>query len=164
MTRKSLSLITAIGILYVYLQSQLHSDDALFLVASASFWVNFLLLSFAVIAVIISFKEKFRTWEAYLANCIMAGFLSLSGSAGLIYSSANNYFSGFLKPMDYFIILELGIIYSVISLSYNHPPVKIKKLSSSYAFAGQRIRRQLSGVAARTVIMPGRHTPGQPAA
>jgi hypothetical protein len=164
MIRRFLSLATAIGILYVYLQSQLHSDDALFLVASPNFVVNIVLLSLSVIAVGISYKDKFRLWESYLASSVLGAILLFIGFAGVIYSSLDNHFAGLLKPLDYFILLELGIIYGIMSLTYNHPPVELKKLTNNYSLAGLRIRRQLSGLMVRSVIFPGRHTPGSRAA
>jgi hypothetical protein len=164
MTRKFLSLATAIGILYVYLQSQLHSDDALFLVTSSNFAVNIALLGLAAAAVGVSFKDKFKMWESYLANMVMGVTLLFVGSIGVIYTSLDNYFSGLLKPLDYFIIIELGIIYGIFSLTYSHPPVKLKKLTHSYSLASLRIKRQLSGLMVRTVILPGRHSSGPRAA
>lgn len=164
MIRRFLSLATAIGILYVYLQSQLHSDDALFLVTSPNIAVNIALLSLAVVGVRLSYKDKFKAWESYLASNIICAILLFVGAAGVIYSSIDNYFSGVIKPLDYFILLELGIIYGIIALTYSHPPVKLKSLSYNYSLASLRIKRQLSGLMVRTVIIPGRHTPGPHAA
>lgn len=160
MIRRFLSSATAIGILYVYLQSRLHSDDALFLVISSNIAVNIALLSLACLAVRLTYKDKFKVWESYLATVIIGGFLSMIGAAGIIYTSWDNYFGGIIKPMDYFILLELGVIYGIISLSYSHPPVKLKALNYNYSLAGLRVKQQLSGLMARTVIAPGRHTPG----
>jgi len=160
MVRRFLSLATAIGILYVYLQSQLHSDDALFLVTSSNIAVNIAMLSLAVVGVRLSYKDKFKAWETYLANNIIGGVLLFIGLAGVIYTSLDNYFSGAIKPLDYFILLELGIIYGIIGLTYSHPPVKLKKLTYNYSLASLRIKRQLSGLMVRTVIFPGRHTSG----
>jgi hypothetical protein len=164
MTRRFLSLATAIGILYVYLQSQLHSDDALFLVASSNIAVNLALLTLACIAVRISYMHKFKIWETYLAAAVTGAVLLFVGAAGVIYTSLDNYFSGLIKPLDFFLILELGIIYGIIGLSYSHPPVKLKVPTYNYSLAGLRIRQQLSGLMLRTVIIPGRHTPGPHAA
>jgi hypothetical protein len=49
-------------------------------------------------------------------------------------------------------------------LSYSHPPVKLKVPTYNYSLAGLRIKQQLSGLMLRTVIFPGRHTPGPHAA
>jgi len=160
MLRRFLSLATAIGILYVYLQSQLHSDDALFLVTSSNIVLNLALLSLACWAVRISYKNKFKAWESYLATVIIGGLLSFIGTAGVIYTGIANYFSGLIKPLDFFIILEIGVIYSLIGLSYAHPPVKLKTLSYNYSLAGLRIKQQVSSLVLRSVIIPGRHTPG----
>ena len=164
MTRRFLSLATATGILYVYLQSQLHSDDALFLVISSNVVLNLALLSLACLAARISYKDKFKAWESYLAAAITAAALTLVGSVGVIYTSWDNNFSGFVKPLDFFVILELGIIYSIIGLTYAHPPVKLKAPTYSYSIAGLRIKQQLSGLMLRTIIVPGRHTQGPTAA
>jgi hypothetical protein len=160
MIRKFLSLATAIGILCVYLQSQLHSDDALFLVTSSNIVLNLAMLGVACLAVRISYKDKFKAWESYLATVIAGGLLAFIGTVGIIYTSWSNYFSGLIKPVDYFIFLELGIIYGIISLTYSHPPIKLKAPAYNYSLAGLRIKQQLSGLMERTVIMPGRDTPG----
>jgi hypothetical protein len=163
MIRRLLSLATAIGILYVYLQSQLHSDDALFLVLSSNTAVNIVLLGLACLTVRISYMSKFKAWESYLGSVITAVLLLIIGAAGVIYTSWDNYFAGVIKPMDYFIILELGAIYGIISLSYSHPPIKLNASAHNYSLAGLRLKQQLSGLMERTVIIPGR-TPGPHAA
>jgi hypothetical protein len=164
MTRKFLSLATATGILYAYLQSQLHSDDALFLVLSSNIAVNLALLGLACLAVRLCYMDRFKAWETYLATAVAGGLLSFIGAAGVIYTSWDNYFGGFVKPLDYFVILELGVIYGMIGLSYGHPPIKLKAKAHNYTLAGLRMKQQLSGLALRAFTSPGRHTPGSHAA
>jgi len=146
MIRKYLSLVTAIGILYVYLLSQLRSGDALFLVTSSSLLINIVLLALAVAAVYISFVGKFKTAQAYIATSSASVLLSVMGLIGVAFSSLDNYFAGAIKPLDYLMFLQLGIIFSICSLSYKHQPVniksvaKLKLLRASYSqtFAGAK--------------------------
>jgi hypothetical protein len=133
MIRKGLSLVTAAGILYVYLQSQLHSTDALFLVTSDNLAVNAGLVSVAGAAVYISFMERFKTWRSYLACASASAALGLAGFLGIAFISIENSFSGAILPLDYIMIMLLGIILGICSLSYQHQPLP-KKVNASNLF------------------------------
>jgi hypothetical protein len=157
MIRKSLSLITATGMLYVYLLSQLRSDDALFLVASSSIVINLALLMTASASVYVAFLNgKFKTGRQYIASCYLAIGLSFIGLAGSLYSGMDNYFGGVIKPFDFLVILQLGVIFSICSLSYRHQRAKLTVPSFSLAFL-PRWKQQLSSLIETTKPgMPGR--------
>ena len=123
MLRKALSLVTAAGILYVYLQSQLHSADALFLVTSPNLAVNGGLVAIAGGVVYVSFMEKFKSWQSYIICAVAAITLGLVGFLGFSFASFENNFSGALLPMDYMLIMQLGIILGICTLSYRHAPL-----------------------------------------
>jgi hypothetical protein len=160
MTRKLLSFTTATGLLYVYLLSQLRSGDALFLVASDNIIVNLALLSLAVLAVKLSFSDKFESGVSYAAAAAGSAIAAVMAIAGLIYISVDNIFSGIFLPFDYVIILLLAVNYGLMCLTYSHPPVKFKMPSYKYTIPAMRIRQQLSGYLNRTVVIPGRRTSG----
>jgi hypothetical protein len=92
MTTKLLSSITASGIAYLILQSRLHSDDALFLVASGNIVINLGLGLIAGLAIYLSFIKKFKYRQAYLATLMAAVVLSVIGFAGFAYSGIDYYF------------------------------------------------------------------------
>ncbi len=125
MTRKLLSLVTAIGIAYVYLQSQLHSGDALFLIASDSLAVNFGLLILAASVLYVGFIGQFKAWYTYLSTALSSVVLSAWGLIGVVYAGASNNFTGIIKPLDYMIMLQVGIIFGICALSYRHQPLSL---------------------------------------
>ena len=130
MLRKALSLITAAGIVYVYLQSQLQSGDALFLVASPNLAVNAALVAIAGAAVYVSFMEKFKSWQSYVICTISSVALGLIGFLGFSFASIENNFSGAILPMDYMVLMLLGVILGICTLSYQHVPLP-RRISAS---------------------------------
>ena len=126
MTTKALSLVTASGLAYIILQSQLHSDDALFLVVSGNLVINLGLGAIAGLAIYLSCIKKFRYSQTYIATAAAAIALCAVGFFGFAYSGMANYF-GIIKPLDYVILLQLGIIFGLFSLSYKHPAAALNK-------------------------------------
>jgi hypothetical protein len=143
--------------LYVYLLSQLRSDDALFLVASSSIVINLALLMLASASVYVAFLDgKFKTGRQYITSSYLAIGLSFIGLAGSLYSGMDNYFGGVIKPFDFLVILQLGVIFSICSLSYRHQRAKLTVPSFSLAFL-PRWKQQLSSLIETTKPgMPGR--------
>jgi hypothetical protein len=113
MVKKSLSLVTAIAIAYVYLESQLQPGDALFLVTSSNIAVNAGLAAIACTGVYISFLDRFKYQQTYAAAVASAVMLSTLGLFGVMYSGFGNNFGGVIKPLDYLIILQLGVVLSI---------------------------------------------------
>jgi hypothetical protein len=113
MVKKILSLVTAIAIAYVYLESQLQPGDALFLVTSSNIAVNAVLVAIACAGVYISFLDRFKYQQTYIAAVASAVMLSTLGLFGVIYTGFGNYFGGVIKPFDYLIILQLGVVLSI---------------------------------------------------
>ena len=147
MTRKLLSLVTAIGMLYVYLQSQLHSADALFLITSDNTVVNLSLIIVAGLAVYVSFMDKFQSWQSYLATAGVAIVLALTGLVGFVYVGIGNYFDGLIKPFDYIILMQLGITFGICTLSYQHPSVKVP----GYRLLKLQLTQRLNGLSPKPV-------------
>ncbi len=145
MTRKFLSLAMAIGIAYLSLQGRLHSGDALFSIASSNLAVNLGLALFIVFAVYISFLDKFKYWQTYLATAVCAVLFGVVGLAGLAYMSLDNYFGAIIMPLDYVIFLELGIIYGICAASYKHQPVPLS-LPVYNRVAALRFKARLAGL------------------
>lgn len=126
MIKKAISLVTAIGILYVYLLSQLRSGDALFLITSDSLAVNASLVVIACACVYVCFAERFKHWQTYAACLSAAVLLSTLGLVGVVYTSIDNYFAGVIKPLDYLVLLQTGIIFGISALSNQHQPIPAK--------------------------------------
>lgn len=161
MTRKLLSLATATAIVYVYLQSRLHSEDALFLVISSSPLVNLVLLAIAGLAVRLAFNNSFSSVVSYCFGLILAITLSVVGIAGLAYSSIDNYFGGLVKPLDYVVLLQLGVIFSLSLLSSGHPFIRFSLPMPKYSFpAPVRWKKLVVAYLSKPVVLPTRRTSG----
>lgn len=122
MITKFISLATAIVTLDVYLQSQLSSNDPLFLLISNNIAVNMLMVSLAAIAVAVSFRKRFASWQGYALVSALAATLVILGAAG-------TFFSGFIYslwtiflPLNYLMMLEFGVVLGLCSLTYKHTP------------------------------------------
>jgi hypothetical protein len=157
MIRKSLSLITASGMLYVYLLSQLRSGDALFLVASSSILINLALLALAASSVYVAFLEdRFKSARQYAISAGLAIGLGVIGFIGAFYAGMDDSFGGVIKPFDYLVMLQLGIIFGICSLSYRHQPFKLSKLSSIKLTFMPRLKQQLVNIIeANKPALPG---------
>jgi hypothetical protein len=144
MTTKLLSLVTASGITYVSLQSQLHSDDALFLVASGNLVINIGLGVVAALAIYLSFIKQFKYRQTYTATVAAAIGLIFIGFAGFAYSGIDYYF-GIIKPLDYVILMQLGLIFGIYALSYKHPrtDLTLVRLSRDYGRFKRGLVRKL---------------------
>ena len=139
MTIKFISLASAIVTLDVYLQSQLHSNDPLFLFASNNLLVNVGLVILAALVVAVSFKSKFSNWISYLACCVLAACLVTIGVMGTFFSDFIYSFPSILLPLDYMLILEAGVVTGLCALTYKHQPIpyrlsRLKFHFPKYAF------------------------------
>lgn len=120
MIRKIISLATAIAILDVFLRSLLYPSEPLFLFTSANLLFNIGLVLLAVSLVVLSFKKRFRSWWVYAGCCAAAVALSLFSLTGLLYSDVDYKLYGIIKPFDYLLLLQTGIILGICVLSYKH--------------------------------------------
>ena len=131
MTQKAVSLSTAVAILAAYLWSQLQPNDALFSLMSANTALNIVLLALAALMVRLSFINKYKTKSAYLLTVIGAICGIVIAGIGLLSNTYNFNFIGWLGPIDFLLIGELGIFLSICALSYQHQPVMPKTLSAA---------------------------------
>jgi hypothetical protein len=123
---KGLSLITAAVILIIYQQSQLNSNDALFLFTSNNIVVNISLIALAVTAVRLSFINKFKRNWPYAFTVFGGVLLSVFGVAGVILSQVDYLFFNVFGPLDFLFLAEIGVIFSVCALSYQHQPLELR--------------------------------------
>ncbi len=126
MIQKGISLSTGTAILSVYLWSQLHPNDALFLFASANLLVNILMVGLAALLVRVSFMDKFQTLWGYKLAAGGAVFCLLIAAAGLIFSGLNYRVYGVFGPLDFLLLAEAGIILSLCALTYEHLPYEFR--------------------------------------
>jgi len=144
MITKFISSAGAIVTLDVYLQSQLHSNDPLFLFASNSLLINSLMLLLAAIGLFVSFQKSFNNWYAYAACSAAAVILGFIGVAGGFFSSVAYTFSNILLPLNYMLILQSAVVLGICSLSFKHAPApaRVKRLPANLknTFAGLRPR------------------------
>jgi hypothetical protein len=107
MITKFISSAMAIVTLDVYLQSQLHSNDLLFLFASNGLLVNTFMLLLAAAALVVSFKKNFSNFDYMFAD--------------------------FLLPLNYLFMLQGGVIFGICALSYKHAamPANVRQFRTS---------------------------------
>ncbi len=147
MTRKILSLATVAGIAYVYFQSLFRYDDALFLLISNNLLIDAFFLCLAVGGAWLSFQKKFESWQLYVGCASLAILLGGFGLLGIVFSSFDNTLYNLFMPLDYLVMMELGIIYGVCALSYKHQPIP-KNVTKYMSIAGAfQFSRQIGAVA-----------------
>ncbi|MBX4190766.1 hypothetical protein KW794_01630 [Candidatus Saccharibacteria bacterium] len=126
MITKFISLATGIVLLDVYLQSQLYSNDPLFLFASNNLVINAGLLIIVGLMVVVSFKDKFRHWWSYIGSIVISAVFGITGIIGLFFSNLLYSIPQVLLPLDYMFLLEAAVVFGICSLSYQHAKVPIK--------------------------------------
>ena len=141
MTRKFISLAMVIVTLDVYIRSQLHPGDPLFLFISSTTAVNIGMVLLVGLVVAISFKDRFRSWIGYAGTAALAFFLASVGFAAFFSSGFSYWLSGVLLPLNSLMILEAGVILGLCALSYPHParPVSVPQLIPRLVFLIPRI-------------------------
>jgi len=120
MVTKSISLVTGLVSLDVFLQSQLSSNDPLFLFVSSGLIVNLLMVGLAAAAIYVSFRKKFSSWYAYVLSTVLALVFICVGFMGIFYSDYIHSLWSALLPLDYILMMQTGIVFGICSLSYDH--------------------------------------------
>lgn len=126
MVTKLVSLATGIVFLDVYLQSQLSSNDPLFLFASSGLLVNLGLLLVASSMIAISFRAGFKHWWGYLACAAAAIVFGIVGFAGAFLSDTVYWIPQTFLSLDYLMLLEAGVVFGICALTYKHEPLLLK--------------------------------------
>ena len=121
MTRKFIGLAMVIVTLDVYIRSQLHPGDPLFLFISNTTAANIGMVLLVILVVAISFKDDFRSWIGYAGSAALALIFTSVGIAGFFSSGLSYWLSGGLLPFNYLMILEAGVVFGICALSYPHP-------------------------------------------
>ena len=122
MSTRFISLATGIVTVDVYLQSQLHSNDPLFLVVSNNTAVNMLMVVLAALAIGVSFRRRFSSWYSYAAIAALAVIFVALGAMGILFSGFTNKLWMIFEPLNYMMILNCGVVLGVAALSYAHAP------------------------------------------
>ena len=120
MTIKFISLVTAIVLLDVSLQSQLSPSGPLSSFASSNLAVNTFLILMVGLMVDLSFRSKFNNWRSFFSCALLGPVLLIIGALGSFFSNTVYWFPSFLLPLDYLFILQAGAIFSLCALSYKH--------------------------------------------
>jgi hypothetical protein len=123
-------------LLDVYLQSQLSSNDPLFLFASNNIVVNAGLMILGTLMVVVSFKDRFQHWWSYVGCNLLAVLCGALGVIGTFFSNLLYSFPNILLPLDYLFLLQAGVVLGVACLSYEHTAVpdrfRLSRLSSVF--------------------------------
>jgi hypothetical protein len=123
MTRKSTSLVMAIATIYLFFQGLTQPNDPLFMIVSANAAINLGLVLLVGFMVWVSFLEKFKHWQLYVITAALSVFLGFVGLMGVMFTSLNYYLSSVLLPLDFLVLLEVGIGLGICALSYRHEPI-----------------------------------------
>ena len=110
--------------LYVLLQSIIDPGNGLSLLTSNKIAVNLLLVVLAVSAVIVSFVNEISDLRLYLTFIGATLALLLVGFLGIVVYSYT--YLGPLGPLDYLMIAQFGVIFSIGGLSVEHQPIIVK--------------------------------------
>lgn len=113
----------AAATLIVYLQSQLQSNDALFLFISSNLLVNICMIGLSSYLVWLSFQSEFKRAAPYVASVLGAVLFTIAGMVGILSASFDRYMFDVIKPLDYVLLFEAGILLGICALSYKHPVV-----------------------------------------
>lgn len=124
MLTKILGLSTTSGLIYIYILSQLQTNNALFLVASNNATINLSILLIVIAATRLSYITKINSTNLYLSLVVAAASLTIFGIFGLTYSIFRSY-DGYIQPLDYLMIAEAGTILAIDSLTIKHQPIKL---------------------------------------
>lgn len=122
MTTKFISLATGIVTLDVYLQSQLHSSDPLFLVVSNNPAINMTMVVLATLAISVSFRKRFSNWYGYAATVALAAVLLIIGAGGMFLSNVLYMLPPAVLPLNYMLMLQSGVVLGMCALTYQHAP------------------------------------------
>jgi uncharacterized membrane protein len=122
MTTKFISLATGIVTLDVYLQSQLHSNDPLFLLVSNNLAVNMLMVVLAAVAISVSFRKRFSSWYSFAATAALAAIFLTVGAAGILFSGFTYSLWMVFLPLNYMMLISFGTVLGICALSYQHAP------------------------------------------
>ncbi|HET7528851.1 MAG TPA: hypothetical protein VFJ84_01320 [Candidatus Saccharimonadales bacterium] len=120
MILKSISLVTGLVTLDVYLQSQLSSNGPLFYLVSDNTIINILMILLAAAGVLVTFRGRFKSWYGYMACLSLGAIMILMGLAGVFFDSLIYSFWSVFSPLNYALLLEYGIIFSICSLAFKH--------------------------------------------
>ncbi len=120
MVTKSISLVTGLVSLDVFLRSQLSSNDPLFLFVSSGLIVNLLMVGLSAAAIYVSYRKKFSNWYAYMLCSALAFLFVGTGFLGIFYSDYIHSVWSSLLPLNYILMMQTGIVFGICSLSYNH--------------------------------------------
>ena len=126
MIQKAISLTTGFAILSVYLWSLLQPSDALFLFSATNLLVNVALLSLAALMVRVSFMNEFKTALGYTLTVGGAGMCLLVGIGGILSTALDYKFYSLFGPLDFLLLTEAGIVFTICALSYKHQPSQLK--------------------------------------
>lgn len=93
-------------------------DDPLFLFISNSQAVVALRLILVVMALIISFRKSFVYYFSRTFIGVIGIFLVFVGGMGAISQTIIDEFGTFVKVLDYILLMQVGLVFCLASLSY----------------------------------------------
>lgn len=102
----------------IYVLALQSPDDPLLLFVSGNPLVSSLRLILAISLIVISFKTKFRYKETPKIILAFGAPLAILSVFSLFDSTVEYSLYSFIKPLDYVMLLQMGLTYSLIGLTY----------------------------------------------
>jgi hypothetical protein len=120
MTLKLVSIFTGLGVLDAFLENLYRPSDLLFLFISNNPVMELLRFSLVAFLLLLSFKKKFWHFMSYAVCAGAAIVLSGIGLLGIMDMHFASYVFNVVKPVDFILFLEAGVMMGMCALSYEH--------------------------------------------
>jgi hypothetical protein len=126
MLTKAMSFGAAAVVFIIYQWSMLRPNDALFLFVSNNLVTNILLVALTTGAVRLAFLKRIKQRSAYIGLMAASVSLAVVGLVGILSSGFAYAFFSVFGMLDFVILLEVGIVFSLCALSVEHQPVRLR--------------------------------------
>lgn len=100
-------------------------NDPIFFIVSGGIALGIARTVFALALVVLTFTRLPKSSSFRIGLSIFGLPLIILGSAGLLTNSFDYAWYGFIKPLDYLLIIEAGIVMNVLALQPQRQPVHI---------------------------------------
>ncbi|MBA3757998.1 hypothetical protein H0X09_04035 [Candidatus Saccharibacteria bacterium] len=116
MINKLISVVTLVGLIAVVLMARADSSDPLFYFLSLDPGATMLKITLVFGMLLMAFKNSFSSSNLRSSMAVFGLSLVTVGTAGLFMPTFGNAIYDFLKPLDFLLLVESGLVYSAAAL------------------------------------------------